>query len=45
MTLHIAASPQDPGQGSTHFSRTQALLLMHSELIVHSVLQFGGAPM
>lgn len=36
--------PQDPGQGSLHFSRMQAKLLAHSELIVHSGLQFGGLP-
>lgn len=44
MTEHVAYKPQDPGQGSLHFSRMQALLLVHSELIVHSGLQFGGAP-
>lgn len=44
ITLHIAFVPQDPGQGSTHFSRIQALLLVHSELIIHSGRQFGGEP-
>lgn len=43
-TLHMALSPHDPGHGSIHFSRIHALLLIHSELIVHSCLQFGGAP-
>lgn len=44
MTLHLAETPQDPGQGSMHFSRIQALLLMHSELTEHSGRQFGGVP-
>lgn len=44
MTLHWAPIPQDPGQGSTHFSLIQAKLLGHSELILHSGLQFGGLP-
>lgn len=45
ITLHMALNPHDPGQGSMHFSRIHALLLIHSELIEHSCLQFGGAPM
>lgn len=44
MTVHCAEIPQEPGHGSKHFSRMQALLLEHSELIVHSGLQFGGLP-
>lgn len=45
MTLQCASRPQDPGQGSMHFSRIHALFLIHSELMVHSGLQLGGAPM
>jgi hypothetical protein len=37
--------PQDPGQGSLHFSEIQALLLAHSEFTIHSGRQFGGEPM
>jgi hypothetical protein len=44
MTLHLAPAPHDPGQGSLHFSRIQAKLLGHSELMVHSGLQLGGLP-
>lgn len=44
ITIHDALIPQDPGQGSMHFSRIQALLLIHSEFILHSGLQFGGLP-
>ena len=44
MTLQTAEKPHEPGQGSTHFSRIQALSKGHSELIEHSGLQFGGAP-
>ena len=44
MTVHWAPAPQDPGHGSTHFSRIHALLLAHSELITHSGLQLGGLP-
>lgn len=43
-TEHTAKLPQDPGQGSTHFSRIQALSLAHSEFIVHSGRQLGGRP-
>lgn len=42
--MQTAPVPQEPGQGSTHFSRMQALLLGHSELITHSGRQFGGDP-
>lgn len=45
ITLHKAFTPQDPGQGSLHFSLIQAKLLGHSELTVHSGLQFGGLPL
>lgn len=44
ITVHLAPTPQDPGHGSLHFSRIQAKLLAHSELIVHSGRQFGGLP-
>lgn len=44
MTLHWALVPQEPGQGSVHFSRIQARLLAHSELMLHSGLQLGGLP-
>jgi hypothetical protein len=44
MTLQLAPAPQEPGQGSLHFSRMQAKLLGHSELMVHSGRQFGGEP-
>lgn len=40
----MAKVPQEPGQGSTHFSRIQARLLVHSELIKHSGRQLGGDP-
>lgn len=39
MTLHSAAKPQTPGQGSMHFWLEQALSLGQSALIVHSGLQ------
>jgi hypothetical protein len=41
----MALKPQDPRQGSLHFSLIQALLLGHSELIKHSGRQLGGDPM
>lgn len=44
ITLHKAATPHEPGQGSRHFSFMHAKLLGHSELMVHSGLQFGGLP-
>lgn len=45
ITLQIAPTPQDPGQGSRHFSLIHAKILVHSELMVHSGRQFGGVPM
>lgn len=45
ITLHKAPVPQEPGQGSLHFSLIHARLLVHSELSTHSGLQFGGFPM
>lgn len=44
ITLQFAPIPQEPGQGSLHFSRMQAWVLRHSELIMHSGLQLGGLP-
>lgn len=44
ITLQVAPIPQDPKQGSLHFSLMQANLLEHSELIEHSGRQFGGLP-
>lgn len=44
ITEHWAFAPQDPGQGSLHFSLIHAKFVEHSELIVHSGLQFGGPP-
>lgn len=41
----MAWIPQEPGQGSLHFSLIQAKLLEHSELTTHSGRQLGGAPM
>lgn len=38
-------SPQEPGQGSRHLLLMHANWLLHSALIVHSGLQFGGEPM
>jgi len=45
MTVHWAPAPHDPGQGSRHLSLMHALLLGHSELMLHSGRQFGGTPM
>jgi len=45
ITVHRALMPQDPGQGSLHFSLIQALSLVQSELIEHSARQYGGDPM
>lgn len=42
--LHIAFSPQEPGQGSLHFWLMHAKLLGHSLLLIHSGLQLGGEP-
>lgn len=44
MTVHWALAPQDPGQGSRHFSFLHARLLGHSESFIHSGRQFGGRP-
>lgn len=41
---HSAFSPQDPGQGSTHFKLTQAKFFGQSGLVTHSGLQLGGLP-
>ena len=43
-TLHSALAPQVPGQGSTHFCWTQAMVRGHSELRRHSGRQLGGPP-
>jgi hypothetical protein len=43
-TLHKALNPQEPGHGSLHFSLMQAKFEGHSELSMHSGLQFGGRP-
>lgn len=44
MTRHNALLPQVPGQGSLHFSFMQDLSCAHSELLMHSGRQLGGAP-
>ena len=44
MTEHRAWKPQEPGQGSIQRCWLHALLLGHSEFIVHSGRQFGGLP-
>lgn len=41
-TRQSAFEPQEPGQGSLHFWLMQARLLLHSLLLIHSGLQFGG---
>lgn len=43
-TEQMAEMPQEPGQGSRHFSLIQAKFEGQSALIVHSGLQFGGEP-
>ena len=43
-TWHLALEPHTPGQGSTHFWLMQAVVKLHSELMIHSGLQFGGLP-
>ena len=43
-TWHFALIPQVPGQGSTHFWLLHASFWGHSELVTHSGLQVGGAP-
>lgn len=45
MTRQRAWGPQMLTHGSTHFWSTQALSTGHSELIIHSGLQFGALPM
>lgn len=45
ITEQRAKAPQEPGQGSLHFSVIHAILLGQSEFIEHSGLQFGGFPM
>lgn len=42
--MHLELKPHDPEQGSLHISLMQALSLAHSECIMHSGWQFGGAP-
>lgn len=42
--MHWDLNPQDPTQGSPHFSFIQAMLLGHSAWTIHSGLQFGGLP-
>lgn len=44
-TAHNALVPQDPGQGSTHFSLIHAKLLGQSGFMVHSGRHVGGLPM
>lgn len=44
IALQLVFGPQEPIQGSTHFSRTQALSLGQSSLIEHSGAQRGGTP-
>ncbi len=43
-TWQRAFMPQTPGHGSTHFWPTQAVVRLHSELMIHSGLQSGGLP-
>lgn len=45
LTWQFALIPHVPGQGSTHFWLLQASFWGHSELVTHSGLQVGGAPM
>lgn len=44
ITEHLAFTPQEPGQGSRHFSEIHAKLLGHSAFIEHSGRQFGDWP-
>lgn len=44
ITEHWALRPQEPGHGSMQRLLTQARLLAHSEFVVHSGRQLGGAP-
>lgn len=43
-TLQTELNPQEPGQGSLHFSFTHAKLAGHSAFKIHSGRQFGGLP-
>lgn len=43
-TWHSAFEPQEPEQGSLHLRSIHAKWLPHSLLLIHSGLQFGGAP-
>lgn len=44
-TLQLLFEPQEPWQGSLHFSLIQAKFPGHSVFIVHSGLQLGARPM
>lgn len=44
-TSHLAFSPHVPWQGSIHFWFTQACVVAHSLLVVHSGRHCGGVPM
>jgi hypothetical protein len=44
-TVQVVLDPQDPGQGSLHFSFWHARFPGHSALMVHSGLQLGARPM
>lgn len=44
-TLHSALNPQEPGQGSLHFSVIHATFEGQSVFTTHSGRQFGGVPM
>lgn len=44
-TWHSAFEPQEPAQGSLHLRLMHAKWLLHSLLLIHSGLQFGGVPM
>lgn len=44
ITLQLVLIPQGLGQGLTHLLFIQALSCEHSELTIHSGLQFGGIP-
>lgn len=43
-TWQFALEPHAPMQGSLHFWLMQANWVMHSLLLIHSGLQFGGMP-
>lgn len=45
MTEHLVLIPHEPGHGSRHLLVMQASWLLHSALMEHSGLQFGGLPM